>query len=102
MGDRPYRNPRIDVRMMDGGEWTCQSLNPDILKYERTAAKHKWPAYNASPMSAMTFLAWSAGQREGHIPKSMTWEEFSDELCAEVASADAVPVDPTPPEPGTG
>jgi hypothetical protein len=104
MGDKPYANPRVAVRLADGAEWTAQSLNPDLLRYERAAAKHKWPTPSASPVWWMTFLAWSAGQREGHILKSVTWEEFSEDLCVEVRNPDAagaVAVPPTVPVPDT-
>lgn len=105
MGDRPFSNPRIQVRMADGAEWVCQALNPDLLKYERNAAKHKWPSPGEAPVFWMTFLAWSAGQREGHLLKSVLWDEFSEDLCIEVRNPDTgaavTAVDPTRPAPGT-
>lgn len=95
-----FNNPRVHVVMVDGAEWEAQTLNPDLLRYERTAVKYKWPGPSVSPVTWLTFMAWSAGQREGHLPASVTWEQFSRELCAEVTNpdkGDGTPVDPTGP-----
>lgn len=104
MTDRPkLSNPRVHVVMMDGAEWDAQTYNPDLLAYERTATKHKWPPANESPVQWMTFVAWKAGLREGHLAPGVTWEAFSADLCAEVTNPDARAgaVDPTQPEVGT-
>jgi hypothetical protein len=104
MSDTPrYINPRVHVIMADGAEWDAQTLNPDLLAYERTATKHRWPTADKSPMNWLTFLAWRAGLREGHIDSTVTWERFSEELAAEVGNPDAHAgrVDPTEPAPDT-
>jgi hypothetical protein len=88
-------NPHVYVTMLDGSEWDAQTLNPDLLRFESTAAKHKWPPPSVSPVTWLTFLAWSAGQREGHVPASMTWDVFRGE-CAQVSNPDKDDdVDPT-------
>ena len=105
MGQPKLNNPRVHVIMADGAEWDAQSLNPDLLRYERTAGKHKWPTAQVQPVTWLTFMAWSAGQREGHIPPAMTWEQFSLTECVDVTNPDgkgAGPaVDPTHPAPDT-
>ena len=92
-------NPRVHVVMVDGSEWDVQTSNPDLMAYERTAAKHKWPDFQTVPVTWMTFLAWSAGRRAGLIDAGMTWEVFSTTECAEVRSSDdssaGTTVDPT-------
>lgn len=95
MGDSALKNPRVRVIMADGAEWEAQAQNPDLLRYERTAGKNGWPPAQKSPVLWMTFLAWRAGLREGHLPASVTWESFSEELCVEVSNAGAPDVDPT-------
>jgi hypothetical protein len=82
-------NPRVAVIMVDGSEWEAQTLNIDLVKWERTAAKHKWPDFREAPLTWMTFLAWSAGQRGGQIASTVTWEQFSGELCAQVSEPGA-------------
>ena len=104
--DRPaLKNPRIHVIMADGGEWDVQTLNPDILKYEDTALKHKWPQMTEAPQKWTTFLGWRASIREGHIPQDLKWEEFAENgprLALSVFVSDTEPVDPTQSAPGTG
>jgi hypothetical protein len=106
VSDQPaLSNPRVHVIMADGAEWDAQTMNPDLLRFESTATKHKWVGPSESPMRWLTFLAWRAGLREGHIPPDLLWEEFSENgprLALQVSQADAEPVDPTRPAPGTG
>lgn len=90
-----FNNPHVFVKMLDGSEWDAQTLNPDLLRFERTATKHKWPSPSASPVTWLTFIAWAAGIREGQLPASMTWDQFTVE-CAEVSNPDGQEtVDPT-------
>jgi hypothetical protein len=106
MTDQPaITNPRVHVVMADGSEWDAQTLNPDLLRFEATAGKHKWAGPAESPMRWLTFLAWRAGLREGHIPPDLLWEEFSENgprLALQVSNPADQPVDPTRPAPGTG
>ena len=97
MADQVYTNPYVEVIMADGSTWSAQTYNPDMLRYERTARKHDWPGPGKEPFAFITFLAWSAGRREGYIPTSMTWEQFSETECLQVSSPDATPVPPTDP-----
>jgi len=84
--------------MADGAEWDAQTMNPDLMRFERTAGKNGWPPAQKSPVLWLTFVAWRAGLREGHIPESMTWERFSEEEWLEVSNPGAAAVTPTPPE----
>jgi hypothetical protein len=102
MADRKpgFANPRVHVIMADGAEWEAQTLNPDLLRFEATAGKHKWTGPSESPMRWLTFLAWRAGLREGHIPSDLSWEEFSENgprLAMEVSNPDNREVDPIQP-----
>lgn len=102
MTDTPQlRNPRFLVVMADGATWTVQSLNQDMLRWESTATKHKWPPFNQTPMRWNTFLAYRASLREGLIPPDLLWEEFSENgprLALSVfPEGEDTPVDPTRP-----
>jgi hypothetical protein len=98
MADTPaITNPLVEVTMVDGSTWTAQTYNPDMLRYERTSAKHGWGGPGKEPFRFITFLAWSAGRREGHIPTSLTWEQFSEEECLSVSAPNGTPVPPTSP-----
>ena len=68
----------------DGRTLEVQALNPDLIRFDRTAAKHGWPVATAAPFLWLTFLAWSALRRTGEIDKGMTWEEFSDTHALQV------------------
>lgn len=95
MGDSALKNPRVHVIMADGAEWEAQTMNPDLLRYERTGSKNGWPPAQKSPVQWLTFVAWRAGLREGHLPTSVTWEQFSEELCVEVSNPGAAAIPPT-------
>ena len=99
-------HPLVHVIMADGAEWEAQTDNRDVLRWESTAPKHKWPVSPGdSPMKWLTFLAWRAGLREGCIPQDLLWEEFSENgprVALQVSNPADVPVDPTPPGAGTG
>ena len=99
-----FANPAVHVIMADGSEWDAQTLNPDLLRFEATAGKHKWAGPQESPMRWLTFLAWRAGLREGHIPSDLTWEEFSENgprLAMEVSNPRDTVADPTQAAAGT-
>lgn len=72
MADRAsIRSPLVTVALDDGTEHTVQTDNRDLLQYERTAARHKWPSPSAAPFGWLTFLAWHALRREGQTTLSL-------------------------------
>ena len=77
------------VTLADGEQLDAHVLNTDLLRWDRTAAKHGWAKFDSIPMTFATFLAWAALRRTGRIGESVTWEAFSDELCADVMAIDA-------------
>jgi len=79
--------PYLTVSMADGRELTVRVLNPDYLRWDRTAAKHGWPAMAKAPFTWLTFVAWAALRREGQIPEDVTWEAFSERECLQVRNA---------------
>lgn len=92
--------PHLQVLMEDGAIFTVQANNFDMLLYERTARKKNWPGPQDAQIEWMTYLAWHGLQREGQIPKDVTYDEFS----ASCLSIDPTPVDQDPslPVPETG
>ena len=99
--------PRLEVVLDDGRTLEVQALNPDLLRFDRTAAKHGWPAATAAPFLWLTFLAWAALRRTGQIEDAITWEAFADTHALQVrnlteAGGEATPVPPTPPVVGPG
>lgn len=63
--------------MADGTRHDVTVCNPDIVRYEMTAAKHNWP--KDATMLQMVFGAWHALKRTG-IYKG-DFETFRDTDC---------------------
>lgn len=91
---------QVKVTMADGSSHDLTIANPDRIKWDRTAQKHKWPKFTDAPFLGLTFLAWSAMTRTGKTTD--TWETFSDTTCLDVESMDEdgdTEVDPIRPGP---
>ena len=97
--------PRLRVVPLDGAEYTVQALNPDMINWEETAARHGWKANTPSvaPFKWLTFLAWSAARRTGQIDQAVSWETFAATTAqvSDVSAAGDV-AGPTLPGPGPG
>ena len=110
MADTPkLPTMRLAVFLDDGAILQVQTANPDMVRWEKTRAQHKWPAWADAPVTALTFVAWAALRREKQIPDDLTWESFSGSRCLGVEALtddDDDPEDdpgsPTPPGPGPG
>lgn len=111
--------PRIRVTPMPGSDladtlgtaFVVKASNPDLVAFDLTAAKHRWPAMTAAPFLWLTFLAWHACRRQGLTLPSLTFEAFRDQTDDLSAADDDDPegtpggadvVDPTPPARGPG
>ena len=81
--DHRLPTPRFRIYLRDGTEIEVQAFNVDQLAWDRTAAKHGWPAAQSAPLTWATFVAWSAARREGRID-GITWEQFSETECLAV------------------
>jgi hypothetical protein len=75
MGDQHLSLPRIHV-IRDGHDpLDLQVINPDLVRWDTTRGRHRWPTMKDGPHLWMTFLAWAAATRTGAT--SETWEVFS-------------------------
>lgn len=73
--------------------------NPDMVRFDMTRAKHKWPSMDEAPMLWATFVTWRAAVREGVYGD--TWENWSDRDCLSVSmEVDEDDADPTDREAG--
>lgn len=96
--------PKFRVKLPDEDAYDVEANNADLVRWDMTAAKHKWPTYKDAPFLWTTFLAWAASRRGGLT--KLTWEEFSDrvvqvESLSDDDDADGMAV-PTEPEPASG
>lgn len=77
-----------------------QCLNPDLVAFDRTRVKHKWPTPQDAPFVFLTFISWHAARRESRIPTDLTYEVWeSSTLDVQNMGADEEdeegPADPT-------
>jgi hypothetical protein len=64
-----------------------QATNQDLLLWDKTRAKHRWPKFEDAPFIWMTFLAWSAARRTGVIPPETKYEAWEADVL-EITSED--------------
>ena len=108
MADYTITSPRLQVLRgsLDAPEVIeVQTLNPDLILWDRTRARHKWPEVKDAPFLWLTFISWAACRREGRIDRSVTYEEWEASTLnvSNVEDDDeGGPVDPTHPGPEPG
>lgn len=78
MADVKLTTPRLRVVLADDTVHEVQCTNADLVRFDLTRAKHKWPGPEAAPFLWLTFVAWSALRRSGVIADAVTWEAFQD------------------------
>ena len=78
MADVKLSTPRLRIVLGDDSELVVQATNADLVKYDMTRARQKWPAAQDAPFLWLTFVAWHALRRTGGIPQTTTYEAFSE------------------------
>jgi hypothetical protein len=108
VADYTITSPRLQILRgsLDAPEVIeVQTLNPDLIAWDMTRARHKWPEVRDAPFKWLTFIAWAACRREGRIDRALTYEEW-EASTLNVANLndddEAAAVDPTPPGLGPG
>ena len=98
--------PRIRVIREGAEPLEVQADNRDLVRWEKTRVKHRWPKFDEAPFQWLTFLAWSAATRTGEI-NGTTYEKWEAETL-DVRDMTSMPDDddemgrPTPPAPEAG
>lgn len=105
MGDVRLSSPRVRVKRDGHEDLELQTDNRDLLAWDRTRIRHKWPKFDEAAFLWLTFLSWSAARRTGAIEPGMTFERWESEVIDVATVDDADDGDlgiPTPPgqEPG--
>ena len=78
MGDIKLNSPRVVIIREGHDPLELQTANPDLVLWDRTRIKHRWPKFDEAPFLWLTFLGWAAARRTGAIPMDLryeTWEE---------------------------
>lgn len=111
MGNVRLTSPLVRVVRDGFDDLDVQTTNADLVLWDMTRIKHKWPKFEEAPFLWLTFISWAAARRTGAIPQDYTFERWrADVLEVTDTNAEADPDDdaddgvglPTPPghEPG--
>jgi hypothetical protein len=61
-------------------ELMIQTANPDLLLWDKTRAKHKWPKFDDAPTKWLTFISWAGARRNGLIGLDVTYEAWEADV----------------------
>jgi hypothetical protein len=78
VADIQLTSPRLRVVLGDDNVLNVQCTNADLVRFDMTRARHKWPTATDAPFLWLTFIAWAALKRTKGIPDSVTYEAFSE------------------------
>ena len=98
-------SPKIRVQFPDAEPMVVQTTNADLVLWDRTRSRHKWPTFEDAPFLWLTFISWAGARRTGAIALDLTYEAWErDVLSVEPEDDDADPEagTPTPPGPEPG
>jgi hypothetical protein len=80
-------SPLVTVQREGHEPLTVQTNNRDLVLWDRTRIKHKWPRFDEAPNLWLTFIAWAAARRTGAIPEDVRYEAWEAEVI-DVAGAE--------------
>jgi hypothetical protein len=78
VADVKLTSPRLRVVLGDDSVVEVQCSNADLVRFDMTRAKHKWPGAQDAPFLWLTFISWAALRRTRVVADSVTWEAFSE------------------------
>lgn len=101
MGEIRLHTPRLRIVRDGHDDLEIQSTNADLVLWDRTRYKHKWPPPTEAPFLWLTFTAWAAARRTGAIPPDLRFESWETEVLeVESLEDDDDDEEGTPTEPG--
>jgi len=107
MNDVRLSTPRVRVLLADGSVIEeLQTAQPDLVLWDRTSVRHKWPTFQQANFLWLGFIAWAAARRTGAIGMDYKYEDW-EKSCLQVEvldedAADDVTGRPTDPGPDPG
>lgn len=102
MGDIKLTSPRVKI-VRDGMDpLEIQTANPDLVLWDRTRVKHRWPKFDEAPFLWLTFISWAAARRTGAIEPAYTFDRWEAEVLdvADVTEREEAGDLGTPTDPG--
>lgn len=88
MGDVRLSTPRLVIKREHQDDVEVQTTNADLVLWDKTRFKHKWPKVDEAPFLWLTFLGWAAMRRTGAIPPDHRYEQFEVETLEVEALSD--------------
>lgn len=88
MGDVRLTSPRVKVIREGHEPLEIQTDNRDLVLWDRTRVKHRWPKFDEAAFLWLTFLSWSAARRTGAIDSGYTFEKWEAEVLDVAAVED--------------
>jgi hypothetical protein len=64
-----------------------QTTNGDLVLWDRTRIKHRWPKFDEAPFLWLTFISWAGARRAGLIAPTTTSEAWEADVL-DVSSND--------------
>jgi hypothetical protein len=100
VGDVKLTSPKVRVVRDGHDDLEVQTDNRDLVLWDRTRVKHRWPKFDEAAFLWMTFVSWSAARRMGAIPPDLTFERWEAEVLDVAVVEDDDPELGTPTQPG--
>jgi hypothetical protein len=100
MGEIRLHTPRLRVVREGLDDLEIQSTNADLVLWDRTRYKHKWPPPTEAPFLWLTFTSWAAARRTGAIPSDLRFESWESDVLEVESLEDDDDEEGTPTEPG--
>lgn len=85
--------PHVLVKRTEGDPLDVQTTNADLVLWDKTRFRHKWPTVGDAPFLWLTFIAWAAARRSGAIPPDLTYEAWEASTLEVEALDDDTPDD---------
>lgn len=80
MGDQKISSPLVVVLREGHEPLMVQTNNRDLVLWDRTRIKHKWPRLDEAPNLWLTFISWAAARRTGAIPEDVRYEQWERDV----------------------
>lgn len=80
MGEVRLNTPRVRVVREAIDDIEVQTTNADMVLWDRTRFKHKWPPVGDAPILWITFVAWAAARRTGAIDNEYVYERWETDV----------------------
>lgn len=82
MGDIKLTTPLVRIIREGHEPFEVQTDNRDLVRYDKTRMRQRppWPDPEEAASFWLTFVAWSAAQRQGSIPADLKYEAWEDQV----------------------